>query len=62
MWVISDILRQQHYDPDFPEYLSGWMDDSILPRLRRAVGWLPEDDNGDLGPLDLGDAGEGQSG
>jgi hypothetical protein len=25
-WVISDILRQQHYDPDFPEgRLNGWM-------------------------------------
>ena len=40
MWVISDILRQQHFDPDFPEHLSRWMDDSILPRLRRELGGL----------------------
>jgi hypothetical protein len=38
-WVISDIYRQQHYDPDFPEHLSRWMDESILRRLRQVVGW-----------------------
>jgi hypothetical protein len=43
-WVISDIYRQQHWGPDFPDWLSSWMDGSILPRLRRAVGWLPEND------------------
>lgn len=58
-WVISDIYRQQHYDPDFPEVLSRWMDESILPRLRRAVGWLPDDggDYLDPSPLDLGSMG-----
>jgi hypothetical protein len=38
-WVISDILRQQHVDPEFPDHLHRWIDGSILPRLRRAVGW-----------------------
>jgi hypothetical protein len=41
-WVISDIERQQHFDPNFPEHLSRWMEKDILRRLRAAVGWLPE--------------------
>jgi hypothetical protein len=55
-WVISDIYRQQHFDPDFPEGLSRWMDETILPRLRRAVGWAPEDD-GEYLDLDPGGTG-----
>ncbi len=49
-WVISDIYRQRHSDPDFPEYLSQWMDRSILPRLRRLVGWGPVHDGDESAP------------
>jgi hypothetical protein len=48
-WLISDIYRQQHYDPDFPEHLSRWLERTILPRLRRAVGWAPKSEDDDIG-------------
>jgi hypothetical protein len=41
-WVISDILRLQHYDSTLPERVALWLETSILPRLRQAAGWVPD--------------------
>lgn len=58
-WVMSDVYRQQHFDPDYPEHLSQWIDQSILRRLRQGVGWHPDGGEGrDLCSPDLGTTGD----